>query len=279
MKELGVLVIHGMGDETPDFDEGIRSKLEAKLGAATFARIAWQPVHWAPEVAPAQRDMWDAVRVDADLDWKPVRRFFLDYFADALAYQRYGYRREADSTYERIQDVVHSALVDLDAKLGPDRPLVVLAHSLGAYVITSYTWDRQRWDASTGVDPRGTSGFTRMEHLAGIVTFGCNLPFFAFGAKVPKTIKFPGAALPTHLAATARWLNFYDADDVLGWPIKNVYVEPQETIDLITDYQVNVGIPLLQSSNPLSHLGYWKDNDMVGPVAEYLQSVLDAVPA
>ena len=279
MGDIGILVVHGMGTQKADFDDEFKAKLTKELGAS-MNRIAWEKVHWAPVVAGAETDMWKRVSQDGDLDWRRVRQFFMNYFADALAYQRAGYRRQVDTdpsaTYERIQDCVRDALVRLRKQLGGDKPVVVVAHSLGAYIMTSYVYDRQHWNrAKEGDvdDPRGTTLFTRMETLAGLVTHGANLPLFAFATTKPKTIDFPGVALPPPIAARAAWLNFYDPDDVLGWPLKHVYDEPASTIARIVDTPVNVG-GLLTSWNPMAHTAYWTDKDFVQPVAQFLESLL-----
>ncbi|MBT9559614.1 MAG: hypothetical protein IV100_26530 [Myxococcales bacterium] len=280
MKDIGVLTIHGIGNDNDKFDDPFREKLEGHL-KADFNRLAIRRAHWSPEVSGEQTDVWKRIEKGpgASLRWDFARKFFMNYFADSLAYQRYGYKREPDSTYERIQDVVHRELRSLREELGGDKPLVVLAYSLGGYITTSYTWDRQHWKEPVP-DPRGDSAFTRMETLAGLVTFGCNLPFFAFGAKPRLTIDFPGKALAGSYPATAaaaRWQNYYDADDVLGWPIHEVYEGPAATIACIDDYPINVGIPIIQSGTPLSHIGYWKDQSFVKPVAEYLRTLLGTV--
>ena len=64
----------------------------------------------------------------------------------------------------------------------------------------------------------------------------------------------------------AKWLNFYDADDVLGYPLRQLSNSYKK---LVKDNHINSG-GLLTSWNPLSHNGYWTDNDMTKPAAELI---------
>lgn len=61
------------------------------------------------------------------------------------------------------------------------------------------------------------------------------------------------------------WKNFYDPDDPLGWPLKNLSQSYKEAVR--NDYSVNVG-GLLRSWNPMSHLAYWGDGDVIGPISK-----------
>ena len=43
---LGVLVIHGMGSQAPNFADGFAGEVSARLGESA-GRVVWQPVYWA----------------------------------------------------------------------------------------------------------------------------------------------------------------------------------------------------------------------------------------
>ena len=73
----------------------------------------------------------------------------------------------------------------------------------------------------------GTS-FERIETLAGFITFGSTLPLFALAYKNRENIQFPPAnitnyfpnANPNRVRRAIKWINFFDADDILGYPIR-----------------------------------------------------------
>ena len=120
-----------------------------------------------------------------------------------------------------------------------------------------------------------------------MVTFGCNIPLFSLEFEVATPIDLPGPGVTKpQLRAMARWLNYLDSDDVLGWPLRPLYgkaldkLTPQqkETVARIEDHEINVG-SFGTSWNPLSHSGYWTDSDFTKPVAAYLQTVLQALDA
>jgi hypothetical protein len=110
-----------------------------------------------------------------------------------------------------------------------------------------------------------------MEWLACMVTFGSTIPLFTFAYDKIVPITLPGSRLPPAAVARPRWLNFYDQDDVLGYPLRPVSREYAATVD--EDIEINVGRFGL-SSTPLSHNAYWTDNDFTDPVAGLLATFL-----
>lgn len=260
--ELGVLIVHGMGSQTEDFAQGIIDDLTDKLGDKAD-NVCFQPVFWAPVLSGREAAVWNRLSAECDLDWVKLRKFFLNAFGDASAY-RY-VPNEPDCVYYQIHDKVHEGLKALRDRLGGDgKPLIVIAHSLGSVIMSNYIWDRQQ-----GMDaPRyGQSGFEKMESLAGLVTFGSNIPLFVLAYDPVVCIAFPPDALDAGLKAKAKWLNFFDPDDVLGWPLKELGDDYRKAVT--EDREINVG-GILTSWNPLSHSEYWTDGDFTGPVAEFI---------
>ena len=267
--EIGVLVVHGIGVQrretfAVDFIGAMSDRLE-RLGAAP-GLVAWEVAYWADILDPREEELFARLAAGGDLDWVRLRRFFVSFFADAIAYRREP-TQDAD-VYDAIHGRVLGALRRLRARLGDrDRPLVVLAHSLGSVIASNYVWDEQRPNEKA----RGSNAFERTETLAGLVTFGSPIPLFTLALRTVVSIAFPPPTLPAHLAAAARWLNFHDPDDVLGWPL--MPLSPTYERAVTEDRAINVGGPLT-SWNPLSHEGYWTDPDFMAPAAELIRSVL-----
>lgn len=268
--QLAVVLIHGMGSQDEGFAAPTISALSALLDRQGHdpAEVAWQAIHWADILADRQRGYLDAARQAAEMDFLGLRRFVVSALGDIAAYQ---YVDTPSPTYARIHDRVRQRIAELYThQLGATpTPLVVLAHSLGSHIMSSYIWDTQRGHP-TGADPE-SSPFERFEHLAGLVTFGSTIPLFTFAHDPVVAIDFPGRALDRAVAAKARWFNFYDRDDVLGYPLKPT--SPSYAQVVTADIEINVG-GLVTSATPASHNGYWTDNDFTRPVADFLARLI-----
>ncbi|MGB5660030.1 MAG: hypothetical protein WBO54_11155 [Thermoanaerobaculia bacterium] len=73
------------------------------------------------------------------------------------------------------------------------------------------------------------------------------------------------------LGSRPKWLNFYDPGDILGYPLKPISEGYAEVVT--RDIAINAG-GVFSSWNPLSHNGYWTDNDFTQPVAHFISSFL-----
>ncbi len=268
MADLAVAVIHGMGSQRPGFSRGLKARLREHLGPA-FRRVRWREVYWADVLDARERRYLADAAAAGDLDWMELRGFVVRALGDVVAYRRVD--DDPDSVYGRVHRKVARAIARLDD--GRDRPLVWLAHSLGGHVMSNYIWDLQR--GRPIVPPEADTAFQRMRTLAGIVTFGCNLPLFTM--VLPRSrvlpIAFPGDALPRGLKARAKWLNLYDPDDVLGYPLRPVNAAYRRTV--AADIRVQVG-GLLTGWTPLSHQGYWEDEDVAREIAGLMRDLLAA---
>lgn len=267
--KLAVLVIHGMGTQTPGFADSLVVELNSRLEdhGKDSAEIAFATVFWADITQPAQEAYLGRARKDHDLDFMSVRRFVVGALGDAAAYQRIDDSNNSVYTaiHERVQTVIHHLFV---SQLGETSvPLVVMAHSLGGHIMSNYIWDIQNGN----VPRQGLSGFEKFWSHAGMITFGCNIPLFTFAYKKIEPIEFPSPRLPSNVKSLARWYNFYDPDDVLGYPLKPVSPSYARIVD--ADTAINVG-GLLSSWNPASHTQYWTDDSFTKPVATFLATLL-----
>ena len=175
---------------------------------------------------------------------------------------------DPDDMYRQIHNRIHQSLARLRSNLGnQDKPLIVIAHSLGSVILSNYIWDEQ---TNQGL---GTNPFERMETLASIVTFGSNIPLFTLALDDIECITFPPPTLPAKLKTRAKWLNFFDGDDVLGYPLKPLSTSYRQTVT--ADLQINAG-GLFTSWNPISHTEYWTDTDFTKPVAQLICDLVKA---
>jgi pimeloyl-ACP methyl ester carboxylesterase len=282
---IGALVVHGMGRQTPGFSHNLRDAVFTELGPEA-ARIDWEEVDWASILEPRESDLWSAMNRATNpagapirLDLVGIREFVLHNFGDATAYQRDVHAESAGVlVHQRVSNHIEALLGRLGS---PDAPVIVLAHSLGGHIMSNYLWDRQH---PPEYAPPGQP-LVALPGLAGMITFGCNIPLFALAFRDARPIDFPGAAIQDpDLADATRWLNFLDKDDVLGWPLRPLYLRDYDTltpaqrrtVDKLEDYEISVG-GLLTGWTPASHDRYWEDDDFIEPVAEYFGEILSRV--
>ncbi len=267
-KDLAVLVIHGMGTQQPDFAAGMIAEVNRRIDAAGKdpGRVAWQPVFWADILAPREAAFLRRARKQGELDYIGLRRFVLGALGDASAYQKVD--GGENSTYQQIHARFGEAVSTL-YRQGLDaapKPLVIMAHSLGGHIMSNYIWDMQKPGTGSGLSP-----FQRLHWLAGIITFGCNIPLFTFAYQDIEAIRFPPAQLSPALKSLARWNNYYDPDDILGYPLKPISASYRHTVS--KDIAINAG-SILSSWNPMSHGGYWTDDDFTAAAARQLSGLL-----
>jgi hypothetical protein len=170
---------------------------------------------------------------------------------------------------------VARALAHLETVTGGEAPLIVLAHSLGGHIMSNYIWDMQHGHASADTP------FQRLETMAGMITFGCNIPIFTFAYPRDKVeaIDRPGARIPTERQLTPWWLNFNDRDDPLGMPLRAAGKGYGALYDAgeLREHWINTG-NVFTAWNPASHNGYWKDADFQRPAAQMIEDAMRIGP-
>ena len=281
-KKLGVLTVHGMGDQKPDYADPMIKELHHRIfDSSVFVEdseiknsdIVWEAGYWADAIQPAQDQLWEDLSDNPNMSYTKLRQFVISYLGDAVAYQRVGSSNGGRTDYyEQFHQFIHASLGNLRQQLGDeDKPLIVIAHSLGSVIMSNYIWDAQKGKIS-GTD------FEQMETLAGFITFGSTIPLFAMAYTHRKNIQFPPKNIQNFFPPenqdkvkdVVKWINFFDADDVLGYPIRHL----GPSYKVVQDKEINVG-GLFTSWNPFSHAAYWTDNDFTIPVAEAIKGVHD----
>lgn len=273
-RKVAVAVVHGIGKQTANFAEKMMTELTQHFGPETLGDIVIRTVFWAPVLQEAEDVLWQRVQAGGTLHYPETRRMLIDFLADALAYQPTGDDHRA---YDGIHTVFAQTLADLAREAGPDAPLCIIAHSLGTIIASNYVYDLQVDPVKhlIGDEVRAVMTGTPLEKgdtLALFYTMGSpialwSLRYHEFG----RPIIVPAPQLRQyHSEIEGEWVNYYDQDDAVGFPLKTLNAAYGKMIT--RDAQVNVG-GLLQSWNPLSHFGYWTDRDVIGPVARKLIEV------
>ena len=275
--KIAVAIIHGVGKQDEHFADGMKAELQQRFvsqlpTAISFpeAEIVIESVFWAPVLQRKENRLWEKMKGAANLDFLDLRQMMIDIAADAVAYQPAPNDRDV---YDNIHRLVARTLRRLAQKAGSDAPLAVIAHSLGTVIASNYFYDLQtahRRPLSGKV--RSVVGRSPSALEAG-KTFA---RFFTMGSPIAIwSLRYGNFGTPVHLTHHDKeWLNFFDEDDIIGYPLKSVNKLYKKNVT--RDVSVNVG-NLLTSWNPASHLGYWTDNDVTVPIAESLVRLWKAV--
>jgi hypothetical protein len=271
-KKLGILILHGMGVSNPDFADSMINKMNKHIKNNGFDTngIVYQPCCWDEIMQPKEQELWNKVNIYNDLKWETMRRFCVNTLTDAVSYQE-SFGRDGGS-YDQIHNYIYGSLKKLRDNLGiggDRKPLIVIAHSLGCHVISNFIWDRQHRYQE---EKFSSSDFINMRTLVGLITSGCNMPFFAVAYDDIQSIQLPSPNFRLYSYLNlVKWYNFYDKNDILAMPLKGLSSSYAKTVS--EDVCIGVG-SLFTSWNPLNHLSYREDNSFLKPVCKYICDVL-----
>jgi hypothetical protein len=277
-KKIAVAVIHGIGKQVPEFADGIKREIGSRCRKDCGDDIVIGSVHWAPVLQADEDTLWGRLEPYSRIAYKTGRRFLIDFIADAFAYQIAPKEKDA---YMKIHGVFADTLNKLAQQAGPDAPLCIIAHSLGTVIASNFIYDLQADPAKSLISDSlrarlGDTPLARGETLALLYTMGSPIPLWSlrytdFGTP----IAMPDPRLVNHHPTIdGEWINFYDADDMVGFPLKTLNKAYGNAVR--EDREVNIG-SLLTSWTPLSHFGYWTDRDVLDPVADKLIEIWKAI--
>jgi len=274
-QKIAVVVIHGIGNQPADFADAVIKQISKWCSPKTGADIVIRPVHWAGVLQSEEMLLKKRVEEKARLNYPQLRQFMIDFVADAIAYQVTPHDRE---TYDSIHAVLARTLRELAAEVGATAPLCIIAHSLGSIIASNYIYDLQHHHLIPDEVRQQMNGtpLERGETLSLLYTLGSPLALWSlryhdFGMP----ITFPAPTLSGyHPNIPTEWINFYDPDDVVGFPLKTLNTLYEDRVS--EDRAVNVG-SILEHWNPLSHLHYWADKDVIRPIADQLIAVWESL--
>ncbi len=108
-KELGVLVIHGIGSQEKGFATPMIDELRGRVDRSN--RIAWQPIFWADVLKATQSAYLNRAISNNSLDYMWLRRMVIGGLADASSYRRV--TTDPKSTYGQIHTIVRDDVAKL----------------------------------------------------------------------------------------------------------------------------------------------------------------------
>ncbi len=288
---VAVVVVHGIRTDGSGYSEEFRNRIIRKL-ARRSEYVEWREVFWGDVTRGNQAAYFERAKAKGRLNYSRLRwEFVLQGLGDAAAYIRT--RTVEGAAYHRIQERLSVALDELDVPGHPERMLVLVGHSLGCQILSSYIWDinRSKYDGpadtaaanTVSCQPAALSPFRRLETLAGIVTLGSNIPLFTFAFSPRRVIPitkprkhgeqaaFPGSMLPPDKASKAKWINFYSPFDLLGYPLKPLNPDYEQAVAM--DNVVFSGGAMFW--HPLNaHISYWTHHSVIKQTAALINNLI-----
>ncbi len=268
--KVAVAIIHGMGADKRGFSfplqRGIAKAFTKLKLSHRWEDLIFQEILWADLLTPTQQLLYQRMTAKHALRYRRLRHFFIEYLGDVIAYLNDEELANEASFRSLIFSRFEQSLLGFNAIDGFDSkqtPLVIIGHSLGSVVLLDFIESKLK----------STDDFDILyQHLCGIVTMGSPLALWALQHKnfgVPPT--FPGPALTKTHQVLAKWINLYDKDDVIAYPLKSINQQWSQVVS--EDIAINVGGPLT-SWNPLSHRGYWQNRRVHRLIAQFLATLV-----
>ncbi|RWZ60648.1 chemotaxis protein [Halobacillus fulvus] len=263
-KKVAVLILHGIGSQVATFADEMIKELEERFAEATESsardHISFAPVLWASVFAEDQTELWNRLKQRADLDYMTLRKFTVDFLADAIAYQP---SSSKDNNYDKVHAELAQGIQKLEEEAGPDAPLCVICHSLGTVIASNYLYDLQV-KKEVGARTRSLlsdSPLSRGETFTHFYTMGSPIALWSLRFKdfgLPIAVPSPKYQ-DYYSSVKGEWINFFDRDDILAYPLKGINEKYNQAVT--EDVEVRAGGPVI-GWTPVAHIGY-SDNELV----------------
>lgn len=278
---IAVAIVHGVGNTAPTFADELIAALQERIRPVCGDDVVIRPVYWSPVLQPQEDALWSRMAQGGPLHYASLREVLIDLLGDGIAYQPLPDRR---MVYDAVHQVFADTLHQLASEAGADAPLAVIAHSLGTVITSNYFYDLQTHFDQYPIIPLnireriGDTPLERGETLALLHTLGSPLAVWSLRyGDFGQPIRFPAPQLGSHYPdLPTEWLNLYDADDVIGYPLKTLNDAYRQVVT--ADRAINTG-NWLESWNPLSHVAYWGDKDVHQPIADGILRLWQALQA
>jgi hypothetical protein len=290
---IAIAFIHGIGRTKPGYSAGMQRALKRRFAACTgtempevrgrragkngrldpCSQLVFEEVNWSAALQYRENRLWQRLQAADGMRYPELRRFLVDFAADAIAYQPATSERTA---YDAIHREVAATLARLAERAGPRAPLCIVSHSLGTVIASNYVYDLvKRHDSFMGRSVSALVNGTpveRGETLALMYTMGS--PIALWSLRYPRfgePVQLPAPALARHHPGLkTQWINLYDPHDVVGYPLRPLNAAYRAAVT--EDRPVGVGW-LLTSWNPLCHLGYWNNGGVADQISRSLADV------
>lgn len=262
-KHIFILVIPGTGVKKAGFSDGLQKDLNKHTKKTTlkdnFTVLEYRPFHESG-VDQNQEELFRRMKSRNRLGGiLSFRKTVLHLVGDAVLFDRD--IRNPNSAYQFIHQKLKTLLEEIHQSMKnyDQTELVILASSIGVYVLSCYIWDA---DHSLGIFYQTlATPENNLRDLSYLATIGCNIPMYVSALKEKNIVPIE------RRNQKFTWDNFYDKDDVLGWPLQPLSYGYNE---LVTDFEINSGAYVG------SHFKYWNNNNFTKPFTEKLVKLFEA---
>lgn len=107
-KKVAITIIHGVGTQKADFASEMVKELQTRFTSEIKRysnkpkeQLIIKPIFWAPVLQSLENKLWQRLNLGGKMSYKKMRKFIVDFAADAIAYQPSPHEKE---TY----DIIHS---------------------------------------------------------------------------------------------------------------------------------------------------------------------------
>lgn len=269
-QKLAVAFLHGAGTPDEDFADEMIGKIKQgftkKLGLDNADQeIVFEAVFWSAVFEEEEKKLLKRLQKNNDLDYLHMRRFVVEFLADAVAYQP---TKRGSQNYDHVNAFLAESIHDLKEKAGHNAPLCIVSHSLGSVVASNYFYDLQFKHGNIGPRTNRIKSNTPIEQAETLTLF------YTMGSPLALwSMRYPDFGLPIHVPSPGlakiyphiqgEWINFYDKDDVLAFPLKGLNEHYQMAVT--RDVMVRAG-GWLTGWTPLSHSNYNTDEEVINPI-------------
>lgn len=271
MQKIGVIVIHGLGLQNKEFAFKFIKKLDRAFAGmmnvpSSKPYIDIEPVYWGDVFGDHEDRIYRDLVLNKKLRYKKLRRYLVYYLADAVAYQPVDTNGQ---NYDAVHQSISNALHNLSKRIGNTAPLFVVSHSLGTVIASNFFYDLQFTSRHYPGIIDTSSPLERGETLTHFYSLGTTLPLWSLRYRdFSKPIRIPTLeGKDLYPGLDGEWVNFYDKDDILGYPLREI--DPAYEKAVKADVSINVG-NLLTSWNPFCHTSYMRDKKVVNHIADRL---------
>lgn len=257
MSKIILLAIPGIGTQESGFSTRFSKDLKSFSRdtplEGNIELIEVRPFN-VTSVDENQRAMYDRLAAVNELGGMlSLRRFVMKACGDGVTFE--SEKERLDSVYRAVHNYLRTEIRRANALLDlyPGSKLVIVAASMGVHVLTTYIWDA---DNRKGIfEADSAKDNENLRNLSYLATIGCNIPLFLSGMDATRIVAIDKRN--NHFT----WDNYYDQDDVLGWPLKQLSPSYEA---LVNDHEINVGLYVG------AHVKYWDDNDFTEPFTQKL---------
>lgn len=276
---IAIGFVHGIGRQREGFHLEMAAKLEERLARiCPEIKVFAEGIYWADITDRLENKLKEklvpyGLRWD---NWVDVRGYMISFLGDAIAYQPLP--NEDDSIaneyiYADIHERFCEKLQAMSERAGPDAPLCLISHSLGSIIASNYIYDLQNGKLPARIRDRilrSESTLVQGHTLTHFFTMGSPIALWTMRYEdFGRPIAFPPPILREHGLPYGEWVNFYDKDDIVAYPLKSL----SKLYDEAVTEDLEVSNPDLLATTPLgSHGGYYHSeavlNRIVASIAE-----------